>query len=49
VGADRWLAAGLAIAGGRSLLKAIPVISLTRAAALLMLALAGASLAAAVS
>lgn len=42
-----WLAAGLAIAGGRSLLKVIPVIWLTRAAALVTLA--GTSLAAAVS
>lgn len=44
-----WLAAGLAIVGGRSLLKVIPVTWLTRGAALFMLALAGTSLAAAVS
>ena len=44
-----WLAAGLAIIGGRSLLKVIPMIWLTRGAALLMLALAGTSIAAAAS
>ena len=44
-----WLAAGLAIIGGRGLLKVVPMIWLTRGAALLMLALAGTSIAAAVS
>jgi len=44
-----WLAAGLAIIGGRSLLKVVPMTWLTRGAALLMLALAGTSIAAAVS
>ena len=44
-----WLAAGLAITGGRGLLKVVPMIWLTRGAALLMLALAGTSIAAAVS
>lgn len=44
-----WVAAGLAIIGGRSLLKVIPMTWLTRGASLLMLALAGTSLAAAVS
>ncbi len=44
-----WLAAGLAIMGGRSLLKVVPMTWLTRIAALLMLALAGTSLAAAAS
>lgn len=42
-----WLAAGLAIIGGRSLLRVVPMIWVTRGAALLMLALAGTSLAAA--
>ena len=42
-----WLAAALAIIGGRSLLRIVPMIWLTRGAALLMLALAGTSLAAA--
>ena len=42
-----WLAAGLAIIAGRSLLRVVPVIWVTRAAALAMLALAGTSLAAA--
>jgi Ca2+/H+ antiporter, TMEM165/GDT1 family len=42
-----WLAAGLAIVGGRGLLKVVPMTWLTRIAALLMLALAGTSLAAA--
>jgi putative Ca2+/H+ antiporter (TMEM165/GDT1 family) len=41
-----WVAAGVAIIGGRSLLKIIPVTWLTRAAALVMLALAGTSIAA---
>lgn len=44
-----WLAAGLAITGGRGLLKVVPMIWLTRGAALFMLALAGTSIAAAVS
>ena len=44
-----WLAAALAIIGGRSLLKVIPMIWLTRGAALLMLVLAGTSFAAAAS
>ncbi len=41
-----WAAAGLAIIGGRSLLKVIPVKWLSRGAAAVMLALAGATLAA---
>ena len=41
-----WVAAGQAVIGGRSLLKVIPVKWLTRAAAAVMLALAGATLAA---
>ena len=41
-----WVAAGLAIIGGRSLLKVIPVKWLSRGAAAVMLALAGATLAA---
>ena len=41
-----WVAAGLAIIGGRSLLKMIPVKWLSRGAAAVMLALAGATLAA---
>ena len=44
-----WLAAGLAIIGGRSLLRVVPMIWVTRGAALFMLALAGTSLAAAAS
>jgi Ca2+/H+ antiporter, TMEM165/GDT1 family len=44
-----WLAAGLAVIGGRSLLKVVPMIWLTRGAALLLLALAGTSIVAAVS
>ena len=44
-----WLAAGLAIIGGRSLLRLVPMIWVTRGAALLMLALAGTTLAAAAS
>ena len=43
-----WLVAGIAIAGGRGLLKVIPLRWVTRAAALVMLILAGISLAAAV-
>ncbi len=39
-----WVAAGGAIIGGRSLLKVIPMTWLTRAAALVMLAFAGASI-----
>ncbi len=39
-----WVAAGGAIIGGRSLLKIIPMTWLTRAAAMIMLALAGASI-----
>ena len=41
-----WVAAGLAIIGGRSLLKVIPVKWISRGAAAVMLALAGATLAA---
>jgi putative Ca2+/H+ antiporter (TMEM165/GDT1 family) len=44
-----WAVAALAIAGGRGLLKVIPVTWLSRAAAMVMLALAGTNLAAAVS
>lgn len=44
-----WVAAGLAIAGGRGLLKIIPVTWLSRGAAAVMLTLAGTSLAAAFS
>lgn len=44
-----WVAAGGAIIGGRSLLKIIPMIWLTRGAAVIMLALAGASIATALS
>ena len=44
-----WVAAGAAIVGGRSLLKIIPMTWLTRGAAVVMLALAGASIATAVS
>jgi Ca2+/H+ antiporter, TMEM165/GDT1 family len=44
-----WLAAGLAIIAGRSLLRVVPMVWVTRAAALVMLALAGTSLAAAAS
>jgi len=42
-----WCAAGLAIAGGRGLLKVIPISWLSVAAAVILLALAGTSLAAA--
>jgi len=44
-----WAVAGLAIAGGRGLLKIIPLTWITRAAAAIMLVLAGVSLAAAVA
>jgi putative Ca2+/H+ antiporter (TMEM165/GDT1 family) len=44
-----WVAAGGAIVGGRGLLKIIPMIWLTRGAALVMLALAAASIVTAVS
>jgi len=44
-----WVAAGGAIIGGRGLLKVIPMIWLTRGAAVIMLALAGASIATALS
>jgi Ca2+/H+ antiporter, TMEM165/GDT1 family len=44
-----WVAAGAAIVGGRSLLKIIPMAWLTRGAALIMLALAGASIVTALS
>jgi Ca2+/H+ antiporter, TMEM165/GDT1 family len=44
-----WAVAGLAIAGGRGLLKVIPLQWITRIAAVIMLVLAGVSLAAAFS
>jgi Ca2+/H+ antiporter, TMEM165/GDT1 family len=44
-----WAVAALAIAGGRGLLKIIPLVWVTRAAAIVMLVLAGLSLAAALS
>jgi Ca2+/H+ antiporter, TMEM165/GDT1 family len=44
-----WTVAAVAIAGGRGLLKVIPLTWITRIAAAIMLALAGVSLAAAVS
>lgn len=44
-----WAVAGLAIAGGRGLLKVIPLTWVTRIAAAIMLVLAGISLAAAIS
>ena len=44
-----WAVACVAIAGGRTLLKVIPLTWITRAAAAVMLVLAGTSLAAAVS
>jgi Ca2+/H+ antiporter, TMEM165/GDT1 family len=44
-----WAVAALAIAGGRGLLKLIPLAWIARAAAVIMLVLAGISLAAAVS
>ena len=40
-----WAAAGVAIVGGRGLLKVIPLTWITRAAAAIMLVLAGVSLA----
>ena len=44
-----WAVAGLAIVGGRSLLKVIPLTWITRVAAVIMLVMAGISVAAAVS
>ena len=44
-----WVGAGGAIVGGRGLLKIIPMAWLTRGAAVVMLALAGASIVTAVS
>lgn len=44
-----WAVGGLAIVGGRSLLKVIPLTWITRAAAVVMLVLAGISVAAAVA
>src|SRR5246127_692348 len=44
-----WAVAGLAIAGGRGLLKVIPLTWISRIAGLIMLALAGVSLAAALA
>jgi putative Ca2+/H+ antiporter (TMEM165/GDT1 family) len=44
-----WAVAGLAIAGGRGLLKVIPLTWITRIAAAVMLVMAGVSVAAAVS
>jgi Ca2+/H+ antiporter, TMEM165/GDT1 family len=44
-----WAVAALAIAGGRGLLKVIPLTWITRSAAAIMLVLAGISLAAAIS
>ena len=44
-----WAVAALAIAGGRSLLKVIPLTWITRVAAVIMLVMAGISVAAAVS
>ena len=44
-----WIAAGGAIIGGRSLLKIIPTVWLTRGAALIMPALAGFTIATALS
>ena len=44
-----WAVAGVAIVGGRSLLKLIPLIWITRAAAAVMLVMAGISIAAAIS
>lgn len=43
-----WVVAGLAIAGGRGLLKIIPLTWISRIAAAIMLVLAGISLAAAI-
>ena len=44
-----WAVAGLAIAGGRGLLKVIPLTWITRVAAVIMLVMAGFSLAAAIA
>jgi Ca2+/H+ antiporter, TMEM165/GDT1 family len=44
-----WAVGGLAIVGGRSLLKIIPLTWITRAAAAVMLVLAGVSIAAAIA
>lgn len=44
-----WAVGGLAIVGGRSLLKVIPLVWISRVAAVIMLVLAGASLAAALA
>ena len=44
-----WAVAGIAIAGGRGLLKVIPLVWISRIAGAIMLALAGVSLAAALS
>ncbi|HEY1698943.1 MAG TPA: TMEM165/GDT1 family protein [Trebonia sp.] len=44
-----WAVAGLAIVGGRGLLKLIPLVWITRIAALIMLVMAGFSLAAAIA
>jgi Ca2+/H+ antiporter, TMEM165/GDT1 family len=44
-----WAVAGLAIVGGRGLLKVIPLTWITRAAAVIMLVMAGLSLAAAIA
>ncbi|MGH3165922.1 MAG: TMEM165/GDT1 family protein [Trebonia sp.] len=44
-----WAVAGLAIVGGRGLLKVIPLTWVTRIAAAIMLVMAGISLAAAIS
>jgi putative Ca2+/H+ antiporter (TMEM165/GDT1 family) len=44
-----WVAAGGAIVGGRGLLKIIPMAWLTRGAAVVMMALAGASIVTAIS
>jgi putative Ca2+/H+ antiporter (TMEM165/GDT1 family) len=44
-----WAVAGLAIAGGRGLLKVIPLTWITRIAAVIMLVMAGFSLAAAIA
>jgi putative Ca2+/H+ antiporter (TMEM165/GDT1 family) len=43
-----WAVAGLAIAGGRNLLRVIPIVWITRLAAVVMVVLAGASLLSAV-
>ena len=44
-----WAVAGLAIVGGRGLLKVIPLTWITRIAAVIMLVMAGLSLAAAIA